>query len=113
MRAEVPSRRAASEMRMATILTISCQESRSRRALALRGPVAWSQTRISSKAKQKPTRRLHVRGAPGRRPVAGRLRPQGDPAGQTRDAGAHGDPRRVRPQPAATRGEDHRLPAYD
>ena len=49
----------------------------------------------------------------GRRSVAGRVRPQGDPAGRARDAGPDGDPARVRRQPAAEGRADHRLAAHD
>src|SRR5438034_3566986 len=42
MRADVPSRRAASEIRMTAILTISCQEGPGKSAVTARGPVAWS-----------------------------------------------------------------------
>src|SRR6266571_5829574 len=42
MRADVPSRRAASEMRMMAILTFLCQEGPGKSATTAHGPVAWS-----------------------------------------------------------------------
>src|SRR5437016_5363777 len=42
MRADVPSRRAASEMRMTAILTFLCQEGPGKSAATVHGPVAWS-----------------------------------------------------------------------
>src|SRR6266700_3549370 len=42
MRADVPSRWAASEIRMTAILTISCQEGPRKSAPTAHGPVAWS-----------------------------------------------------------------------
>ena len=49
----------------------------------------------------------------GRRPLAGRVRPQGDHARRARDARADGDPRRVRGRPAAGGRADHGLAAHD
>ena len=58
-------------------------------------------------------RRASGFGLPGRRPVAGRVRPQGDPARRARDAGADGDARRVRGRAAVARRPDHRLAPHD
>ena len=49
----------------------------------------------------------------GRRPVARRLRPQGDRPRRARDARPHGDARRVRRDQAAHRRAHHRQPAHD
>ena len=49
----------------------------------------------------------------GRRPLPGRVRPQGDRAGRARDARAHGHAGRVRRLPAPGRRPRHRLPAHD
>ena len=49
----------------------------------------------------------------GRRPLARRLRPQGDDARRARDARPDGDPSRVRRRPAAEGRAHHRLAAHD
>ena len=49
----------------------------------------------------------------GRRPVPGRLRPQGDRARRARDAGPDGAASRVRPDSAAQGQEGRRLAAHD
>ncbi|CAA9463781.1 MAG: Adenosylhomocysteinase, partial [uncultured Solirubrobacteraceae bacterium] len=49
----------------------------------------------------------------GRRSLAGRIRPQGDPPRRARDAGPHGPARRVRRRPAAAGRADQRLAAHD
>ena len=55
----------------------------------------------------------HRRRLQGRRPLAGRLRPQGDPARRARDARPDGDARGVRRHAAAQGRADHRLAAHD
>ena len=49
----------------------------------------------------------------GGRPVAGRVRPQGDRAGRARNARPHGHARRVRRQSASGRRPCHRLAPHD
>src|SRR5260370_1623787 len=111
MRADVPSRRAASVMRMAPILTILCQEHPGNDAATVGTPLACKpKTRMTLKG------RTYVRGSasvPGCRPGARRLRAQGDPADRARDALADGSAEGIRAQPAAARRQDHRKPAHD
>ena len=57
--------------------------------------------------------RHHHAGLQGRRPLPGRLRPQGDRAGRARDARPDADPRGVRRRPAAQGRAHHRLAAHD
>ena len=72
-----------------------------------------SQSPSSRGSSPRPTRPEHVPALQGRRPLPGRLRPQGDHARRARDARPDGDPRASTPTAAAQGRAHHRLAAHD
>ncbi|CAK7288748.1 hypothetical protein SGPA1_90060 [Streptomyces misionensis JCM 4497] len=76
-----------------------------------RRPAVPTSTRIRGAARNDDCRQ--PTGLQGRRPLAGRVRPQGDHPRRARDARSDGDPQGVRRGPASCRRPYHRLPAHD